>query len=85
MIRIDFSLSGLFRLNCIRGITSLKECSSRVPAVVQWVKDPTAVAWVPTEMLFGSPAQCRRSWGVGRSLSLDSIPGPGTSICIQFA
>ena len=36
-----------------------KDKHSGVPAVAQWVKNPTAAAWVPVEVWVGSPAQNR--------------------------
>ena len=61
-----------------------------VPAVVQWVKNLTAVARVAAEVQVGSPAWCGRfkrvphwhSCRVSRSCGSHSIPGPSTSICI---
>ena len=51
-----------------------------VPAVVQWVKNPTAEAqvWSPSQCCgLNDPASC----GAGQNSNADSIPGPGTSIC----
>ena len=54
----------------------------------QWVKNPTAAAWVAAEVWVPSSAQCgeyselksqcSRSCGKG-CCGLDSFPGPGTS------
>ena len=59
-----------------------------VPAVAQWVKNPTAVAWVIAELRILSPAQCSGlsirhcySYGIVHHCGSDSVPGPGTSIC----
>ena len=55
--------------------------------MVQWVKNPTAVAPVAAEVWVQSLAWRRglkdlscRSCGVAYDCSSDSIPGPGTSI-----
>ena len=56
--------------------------------MVQWVKNLTAVAWVAAEVWIRSSAlgsglkdQCCCSCSVGHICGLDSVPGPGTSIC----
>jgi len=58
-----------------------------IPAVAQWVKNPTVVAWVPCSI--PSLAQWDKISGVatvsGRSCSLDSVPGLGISICHRFS
>ena len=60
--------------------------------MVQWVKNPTAVAPVAAEVRVQFSA--KHSWlkdpalphcGVGHSSGLDSSPGPGTSICHKFS
>ena len=59
---------------------TLKECFFEVPAVVQWVKNPTACVAeelrVPSSAQFSGlkdPALLHFRFG--------SIPGPGTSTC----
>ena len=59
-----------------------------VPAIVRWVKNPTAVARVAAEARVWSPVLYSglRIWhchscGVGCSCISDSVPGSGTSIC----
>ena len=42
---------------CVCVYTYEKE-STGVPAVVQWIKDPTATAWVAEEVQVQSLAQC---------------------------
>ena len=65
--------------------------SKGIPTVAQWVENPTAVAWVATEVQVQSPAHCSglkdlaltqlwHRWHCGS----DAIPGQGTSICYGF-
>ena len=61
----------------------------RVPAVVQWVKNPSAAAPVTAEAWVQSPAQhsglrIRHCLTCGHSCGSDSIPGPGTSTCVEM-
>ena len=58
--------------------------------MVQWVKDPalSVEAWVAVGVPVSSTArhsglriQCCCCCGVDGSGSLDSVPGPGTSVC----
>ena len=63
-----------------------------VPAVAQWIKNPTVASQVTAEGQVQSPAQCsrlKRIWrcwssSFGCSCGSDSILGPGTSICSRF-
>ena len=48
------------------------------PAMVQWVKNPTAAAWVTEEVWVKRIWYCC-SYGTGGSWGLDSIPGPYAS------
>ena len=52
--------------------------------MVQWVKNLTAVAEVALNVWVQSPAQPAKGSGVAAAEGLDSIPGPGTSICRNF-
>ena len=57
----------------------------------QWVKNPTAAAWVAAEVWVPSSAQCgeyselksqcSRSYSLGGSRGLASVSGLGTSMC----
>lgn len=69
------------------GCLSFQEDSGGVPAVAQWVKDPTAVVQVAVEVRIQSLAWHRglrilscSSCGVRHSCSSDSVTGPGTSM-----
>ena len=53
----------------------LKIANIRVPAVAQWVKNPTAVAWVTAEAQVQCLTQHCCSCGLSHSCGLDSIPG----------
>ena len=68
-----------------------------VPAMVQWLKNLTAVAWVFEEVQVRSPTLCsglknpalpqlccRLQLWLG-SIPVDSIPGPGSCTCLRFA
>ena len=62
--------------------------NSRVPTGVQWVKNPTAAAWVTVEVQVQSLAWgsgfriwCCHRCGVDHSGGLNLIPGPGSSTC----
>ena len=59
-----------------------KKAQSGVPAVVQWLKNPTAAAQVAVGSILGLMQRIKRiihchSCGIGHSYSLDSIPDPG--------
>ena len=61
---------------------------SGAPTVAQRVKDLTTMAQVAAEVRVGSTARhsglrmwCCCSCGIGHNCSLDSTPGPGTSMC----
>ena len=60
--------------------------------MAQWVKNLTAVAQVTVEVWIRSPAQCSRlkdlachRCGISCSYGLDSVPGPGISMCSDTA
>ena len=59
-----------------------------VPAVAEWVKNPTAGAQVTADAWVWLLAWCGGlrilSWGIGSSCGLDSFPGLGTSICPRY-
>ena len=62
-----------------------------IPAVVQWVKNLTAVAWVAAEVGVPSPVQCSGLKDPGllqlqhsHSCGLDSVPSPGISTCCRY-
>ena len=55
-----------------------------VPVMAQWIKNPTAVAWVAGVGLISRQVQWTKVSTVGAAAALvtagsDSIPGPGTS------
>ena len=57
-----------------------------VPAVAQWVKNPTAAAWVSAETGIRSPALHRGLKDMGLPhCSSHSVPGPGISIAMGAA
>jgi len=74
-------------------LKSKKKKEEEVPTVVQWVKNLTAAARVASEVHLQSLAwhselkdqQGLLHCGVGPSFGLDSIPGPGMSICHRCA
>ena len=56
--------------------------NDRVPAMVQWVQNPAAVAWIPVEGQVQSSAQCSGLKDpVLPQLQLGFSPWLGTSIC----
>ena len=48
---------------------------------MQWVKNPTAAAWVAVEVQARSLAQCSGLKDPVLPPGWDSVPGLGTSIC----
>ena len=79
-------------LSCGSGYFVFNKISSQgVPAVVQWIKNPTAVAQVAVEAQVQSPAWHNgfkgpivAKHGTGCSCGLESVLGPGTSTCCQY-
>ena len=63
-------------------VNTLRSPGIIVPTEAQWVKNLTAAAQVAAEVWIRSPAQLSglRIWHCC-SCSLESISGPGTSIC----